>query len=148
MHLRTSLALFALSIAVLAVAPRAVAAEGNVDGVWKPSSAVMGGQALPPQFLAAVTLKITGENYEMLMVGGPGAERGTQVVDRSVTPHRITIKCTEGPSAGTTTLAIFEFVDADTMRVCSDMAGGTFPAEFASPAGTQLFLITYVRQKE
>jgi uncharacterized protein (TIGR03067 family) len=148
MYLRTPPVLLGLCLAVFAVAPRAMAAEENLDGVWKPTEATMGGQALPPPFLAAVTLAITGETYEMLMAGGPGADRGTCVVDRSVTPHRITIKCTEGPSAGTTTLAIFEFVDADTMRVCSDLAGAGFPAAFASPAGTQLFLTTYARQKE
>jgi hypothetical protein len=58
----------------------------------------------------------------------------------------MTIKSNEGPNKGKTFLAIFEMKDAVSMRVCYDLSGKSFPAEFKAPTGTSLYLVGYRRQ--
>jgi uncharacterized protein (TIGR03067 family) len=119
------------------------------DGVWKPASGSMGGVAMPEAMLKAITLKITGTNYEVIVAGeSTEKDKGTCTLDTSVTPHRITIKSTEGPNKGKTILAIAEMPDANSMRVCYDLGGKEFPKKFESLADTQLFLVTYQREKK
>jgi uncharacterized protein (TIGR03067 family) len=53
---------------------------------------------------------------------------------------------TDGPNKGKTILAIYER-DGDTLRVCYDLSGKSRPTEFKTETGTQLFLVTYKREK-
>ena len=53
---------------------------------------------------------------------------------------------TDGPNKGETILAIYER-DGDALRVCYDLSGKSRPTEFKTKAGTQLFLVTYKREK-
>jgi len=117
------------------------------EGIWKPIAAVLGGTTLPPPALQAITLKITGGNYEVTIVG-EGPDKGTCTLDTSATPKRMTIKGTDGPNKGKTFLAIYEMKDADSMRICYDLSGSKFPKEFTAPKGTPLYLVGYRKQKE
>jgi uncharacterized protein (TIGR03067 family) len=118
------------------------------EGVWKPKAAVLGGAFLPEPALKAITLKITGGNYEVTVEGEKEPDKGTCTLDTSTSPKRMTIKSTEGPNKGKTFLAIYEMKDASSMRVCYDLCGADFPKEFKAPKGTQLYLVGYRRQKE
>jgi uncharacterized protein (TIGR03067 family) len=118
------------------------------DGVWKPIAAVLGGVRLPDSALKAITLKITGTNYEVTVEGEQHSDKGTRTLDTTTTPKRITIKSTEGANKGKTFLAIYEMKNADSMRVCYDLSGTDFPKEFKAPKGTQLYLVGYRRQKQ
>lgn len=40
-----------------------------------------------------------------------------------------------------------EELDGDTLRVCCDLSGNARPSEFKTKAETQLFLVTYKREK-
>jgi len=117
------------------------------EGIWKPIAAILGGMRLPPEALEAITLKITGDNYEVT-VAGEGPDKGTCQRDLSTTPKRMTIKSTDGPNRGKTFLAIYEMKDANSMRVCYDLSGKDFPKEFKAPKDTQLYLVGYRRQKK
>jgi hypothetical protein len=57
------------------------------------------------------------------------------------------IKGTEARNAGKTFLAIFDFPDASTMRVCYDLTGTAFPLSFTSTAENHWYSVTYVRQQ-
>ncbi|MGI8604302.1 MAG: TIGR03067 domain-containing protein [Verrucomicrobiales bacterium] len=118
------------------------------EGVWKPIAAVLGGVRLPEPVLKAITLKITGTNYEVTVEGEQHSDKGTRTLDTTTTPKRITIKSTEGANKGKTFLAIYEMKNADSMRVCYDLSGTDFPKEFKAPKGTQLYLVGYRRQKQ
>ena len=37
--------------------------------------------------------------------------------------------------------------NGDTLRICYDLSGKSRPAEFKTEKGTQLFLVTYKREK-
>ncbi len=115
------------------------------EGTWKPIAAVLGGMRLPDESLKAITLKITGDKYEVTVEGEPHSDRGTCILDTKATPKRMTIKSTEGPNKGRTILAIYEMKDAGSLRVCYDMSGTEFPKEFKAPKGTPFYLAGYRR---
>ncbi|MEQ2006440.1 MAG: TIGR03067 domain-containing protein [Limisphaerales bacterium] len=115
------------------------------EGTWKPIAAVLGGVRLPDEALRAITLKITGDKYEVTVEGELHSDKGTCTLDTSTTPKRMTIKSTEGANKGKTILAIYEMKDAGSLRVCYDMSGTEFPKEFKAPKGTPLYLAGYRR---
>ena len=116
------------------------------QGVWKPVNATLGGTRLPPQAIGGITLKLDGDKYEVT-VAGEGQDKGTCRLDANASPKRMVITGVEGPNKGKTFPAIYEFKDADTLRICYDLSGAAHPAEFASGAGTKIYLVTYARQK-
>ena len=118
------------------------------DGVWKPIAAVLGGVRLPAGALAAITLTISGGNYEVTVDGEKEPDKGVFTVNTGTSPKRMTIKSTDGPNRGKTMLAIYESKDANSMRVCYDLSGTDYPREFKAPKGTQLYLAGYRRQKQ
>ncbi len=116
-----------------------------VQGTWKPTVGQLGGEAMPPEALKGVTLKIMGSAYEVV-VEGEGPDKGTFTLDAAASPKTLTIKSEEGPNKGKTILAIYEII-GDTMRACYDISGDKRPTEFKSPANSTVFLVTYQRQK-
>jgi uncharacterized protein (TIGR03067 family) len=115
------------------------------EGVWKPIAAVLNGVRLTDESLKAITLKITGINYEVTAEGEQHSDKGTCTLDTSTSPNRMTIKSTEGANKGKTFLAIYEMKDAGSLRVCYDLSGTEFPKEFKAPKGTPLYLVGYRR---
>ncbi len=119
-----------------------------MQGVWRPLEAALAGVPFPPPVVKGITLKITGDKYDVTVEGAPQPDKGTVRLDATTTPKRLICAGVEGPNQGKTLLAIYEFKDADTLRICYDLAGAKHPAEFSSTEGTRLFLVTYKRQKE
>jgi uncharacterized protein (TIGR03067 family) len=120
----------------------------KLDGTWKPAGAMIGGVRLPQASLDAITLKISGTNYEVTVEGEKEPDRGTSKVFTNTIPKRMSITSTNGPNRGKTFLAIYETKDENSLRVCYDLSGAEFPKEFKAPKGTQLYLVGYRRQKE
>lgn len=121
-----------------------MAEKNSTDGVWKVKSALIAGQPFPPQVTETFTLTMTGDEY--LVMVGDKPDKGSCSVNREVTPIQMTIKGTEGPNAGNTLLAICEFPDESTMRVCYDLTGKAFPESFESTAENKQYLVVYVRK--
>lgn len=118
------------------------------EGSWRPIAAILGGTKVPKPALDAITLKITGTNYEVKVVGEKEPDLGTFKIDSSTSPKRMTITSTNGPNRGKTFLAIYEMKDSGSMRVCYDLSGTEFPKEFKAPRGTSFYLVGYRRPKE
>ncbi|MBO0861194.1 MAG: TIGR03067 domain-containing protein [Chloracidobacterium sp.] len=118
-----------------------------MQGVWKPVEAVLGGNPLPQHVLDSITLKITGDKYEVTVEGENG-DKGLARIDISATPKRIEISSTEGANQGKTFPAIYEFKSHDSFRICYDLSGAGYPAKFESAKDTLLYLVTYERQKK
>jgi uncharacterized protein (TIGR03067 family) len=53
-----------------------------------------------------------------------------------------------GPDAGKTMLAIYEFINDDEYRICFAPAGKERPKEFSTKAGSGHFLHTWKRLKK
>src|SRR5215207_4091263 len=56
------------------------------QGIWKPIAAVLGGSRLPSSALEAITLKITGDEYEVTIIGEKEPDKGTVTLETSTTP--------------------------------------------------------------
>lgn len=120
------------------------ATTNDTDGLWQIKSAVMAGSEVPAAVTDMISLTLSGEDYTAVV--GEASDKGTCVVDRSVTPGQMTITGTDGPNKGTTLLAIFDFPEAGTMRVAYDLSGKAFPASFDSTTENGLYVVTYVKQ--
>ncbi|MCB1278390.1 TIGR03067 domain-containing protein [Prosthecobacter sp.] len=122
-----------------------------LNGKWTPIAAVIGGIKLPADELKKITLTLSGDTYEVAVLGEDHVDKGTATRDTTTTPKRLTIKSLEGPNKGKTFLAIYEIKTVngvDAYRVCYDLSGTAFPTEFKSVKGSQLYLAGYRRKKE
>lgn len=116
----------------------------DLDGIWHPMTAVLMGQELPQEVREGIVLKLAGDQYTVTVNGTP--DKGACVVDRESVPHRMTITGKVGPNQGKTLLAIFEMTESGSMRVCYDVIGAAFPAEFKSEPKTTHYLVEYRRE--
>jgi uncharacterized protein (TIGR03067 family) len=116
----------------------------TLEGTWLPSAAELGGKAFPDEVRKTIKLVVKGDKYTVTV--GKQVDRGTVKLNPKAKPKALDITGTEGPNKGKTIQAIYER-DGDTLRVCYDLSGKSRPAEFKTRAGTQLFLVTYKRQK-
>ena len=141
--------LAAYVVAGLALAARAADDLKAMTGTWKPTRAEFGGQPMPSPVLKTITLKIDGANYEVTVDSEQAkgrVDKGTVAVDRNTQPKGMTITGVDGPNAGKTFLAIYEFT-GDTLRVCYDLSGADRPTEFKTAPETKLYLVVYERSK-
>jgi uncharacterized protein (TIGR03067 family) len=118
---------------------------GTLDGTWVPSAAEIGGKKFPDEIRKIIKLTVKNGKYTVMV--GDKADRGTTKLDPSAKPKALDITGTEGPNKGKTILAIYER-NGDTLRVCYDLSGKGRPTEFKTREGTQLFLVTYTREKQ
>ena len=117
----------------------------SVQGSWTPVKAKFGGQPMTDAVLKSISLKLGSGKYEVSVGGIP--DNGTYALDPTSDPKSMTVTGTEGPNRGKTFPAIYE-LNGDTLRICYDLSGAKRPTEFLSIAGTQLYLVTYNRNKE
>ena len=115
-----------------------------MDGSWQLVSGVLGGEKLPEAFVKSAVLVLKDGKYTLK--SSFGDDSGTCKVDATKTPKELDVTGVEGPNKGKTIHTIYE-LDGDTLRVCYDLSGEGRPKEFQTKAGTQLFLVTYKRQK-
>jgi uncharacterized protein (TIGR03067 family) len=140
---------------ILAAALTARAAEESSDhkpqddqkalqGDWVPTKAELAGKPMPDDVLKTISLKLTKNDYEVLVAGHP--DKGTWSIDPDAKPKAMTVKGVKGPNAGKTFPCIYE-LDGDTLRICYDLSEKARPKEFKTAEGTKLYLVTYKRKK-
>jgi uncharacterized protein (TIGR03067 family) len=132
-----------MRVATLALALLiAIAARGDekeskaLQGTWVPETAEFAGKMFPKNF----KLVLKGDTYTVQN------DKGTVKLSATAKPKEMDITGTDGPNKGRTFLAIYE-LDGDTLKICYDLAGKVRPTEFKTTVGTQLFLVTYKREK-
>jgi uncharacterized protein (TIGR03067 family) len=116
----------------------------SIQGTWLPSTAELGGKMFPDDVRKTIKLVVKDDKY--MVTVGKVVDQGTVKVNPSAKPKELDITGTDGPNKGKTFLAIYER-DGDTLRVCYDLSGKSRPTEFKTREGTQLFLVTYKREK-
>jgi uncharacterized protein (TIGR03067 family) len=116
-------------------------AAAELQGIWQPTAAELGGQAapLPP----GMKLAIKDGTYTVAV--DREVDRGTLQLDPKKSPRAMDITGTFGPNKGRTILAIYE-VTADTLKVCYALEGAR-PDEFKTTPGDKRFLVTYKRAR-
>jgi uncharacterized protein (TIGR03067 family) len=123
---------------------KAARPRDTIEGTWLPSAAELGGKAFPDEVRKTIKLVVKGDRYTV--TAGKQIDQGTVKLNPKAKPKTLDITGTEGPNKGKTILAIYE-QDGDTLRVCYDLSGKSRPTEFKTTADTQLFLVTYKREK-
>ena len=141
---------FCVLVMAATVALIALAADDSTEvkafqGTWTPIKAELGGQPMPDAVLKTITLKLTGNEYDVT-VTGEKPDHGTWTIDTVAKPKAMTITGVNGPNAGKTFPSIYE-LEGDTLRVCYDLSGAKRPTEFKTTPGTKLYLVTYKRKK-
>ena len=135
-------------LSVLLIGPAARGDCGSnpkaMDGTWKPLAAELAGAPWPKEILD--TIKLTVKEGKYIVKIGEQSDEGTVTVNASKSPCTMDITGTEGPNKGKTMLVIYELKD-DQLRVCYDLSGKSRPTEFATKPKTQLFLVTYRKEK-
>ena len=115
-----------------------------LQGTWLPSMAELAGTIFPDEVRKTIKLVIKDDKYTVTV--GDVVDQGTVKVNPAAKPKELDITGTDGPNAGRTILAIYE-LDGDTLRVCYDLSGKGRPTELKTAEGTQLYLVTYEREK-
>jgi uncharacterized protein (TIGR03067 family) len=115
-----------------------------LQGTWLPSTAELAGKPFPEDVRKSMKLVVKNDEYTVTV--GKTTDQGTVKLDPSAKPKEIDIIGTDGPNKGKKFLAIYE-IDGDTLRVCYDLSGKNRPTEFKTKEDTQLFLVTYKREK-
>ncbi len=133
-----------LVLFLLAARSGAPGDRDTVQGTWLPSAAELGGKMLPDEVRMTIKLVIKDDKYTVTV--GKQVDQGTVKRNLAAKPKEMDITGTEGPNKGKTILAIYE-QNGDTLRICYDLSGKNRPTEFKTREGTQLFLVTYQREK-
>jgi uncharacterized protein (TIGR03067 family) len=118
--------------------------DDSNQGTWVPTKAELAGMALPDEIIKTIKLEVKDDKYTVTV--GKQVDKGTVKLNKTAKPKEIDITGTEGPNKGKTILGIYER-DGDTFRVCYDLGGKNRPTEFKTKEGTQLFLVTYKKEK-
>jgi uncharacterized protein (TIGR03067 family) len=116
----------------------------TLQGTWLPSKAELAGKKFPDEVRKTIKLVVKGDKYTVTV--GEAVDRGTVKLKPAAKPKELDITGTDGPNKGKTILAIYER-DGDTLRVCYDLSGNSRPKKFETKEGTQLFFVTYKREK-
>ena len=120
------------------------AKDDTIEGIWLPATAELAGKMFPDEVRKTIKLVVKGDRYTVTV--GKQVDKGTVKLNPRAKPKELDITGTEGPNKGKTIRAIYERA-GDTLRVCYDLSGKDRPAEFKTKEGTQLFLVTYKREK-
>jgi uncharacterized protein (TIGR03067 family) len=115
-----------------------------IQGTWLPSTAEFGGKMFPDEVRKTIKLVIKDDKYTATV--GKQVDQGTVKLNPSAKPKAMDITGADGPNKGKTFPCIYE-LDGDTLRICYDLSGKSRPTEFKTKEGTQLFLVTYKREK-
>ena len=134
--------------AAFALSARAADDLKALGGTWKPTKAELAGQPMPPPVLTSITLRVDGASYEVTVETPKGkvVDKGTVAIEPAAKPRGMTVTGTDGPNAGKTFPAIYEFT-ADNLRICYDLSGAARPTDFKTAPGTKLYLVDYERVK-
>jgi uncharacterized protein (TIGR03067 family) len=116
----------------------------TIQGTWLPSTAELGGKMFPDEVRKITKLVVKDDTYTVTV--GTKVDKGTVKMNPKAKPKALDIVGTEGPNKGKKIRAIYER-DGDTLRICYDLSGKSRPTEFKTRTGTQLFLVTYKREK-
>ena len=122
----------------------ALLAGDDVQGVWQPVKAELGGAKLPEALISKWRLELRDGKYTL--TGAESPDSGNYKVDDSTKPRSMDVIGGDGPNKGKHFPCIYELTD-DTMRICYDLSGAERPKDFMTEKGSKLYLVTYKREK-
>jgi uncharacterized protein (TIGR03067 family) len=144
-------------LAMVAVAAPAAFGEGKNDekemkklaGTWTMVSGEVDGKPVEDEHVKASRITLAPEKVTLVtphQSKEPITAKLTRV-DPSKKPAEMDWVRDRGPGAGKTMMAIYEWVDDDTYRICFDPSGKGRPKEFKTAGGTGYILHVWKRVK-
>lgn len=136
-----------------AAAPAEDSARGDSDrflGAWRVVSIRVDGRDLPAGETAAEMRVVYGEDgsWRQTAEGDSVHEGVVSALDAGAKHRAIDYRVTRGQGAGKVVRARYEFVDADTYRVCYGAPDADRPVELSSAPGSGLTLCVLKRVKK
>ncbi len=117
-----------------------------LEGTWLPFKAELSGESAPDMALAKMRLVISAGAYS-LHFGDEITDRGVYQLGAASAENRTLILVSEGGhNKGRTIPSIYQLA-GDRLRICFGLGGET-PASFASPSGSQTYLVSYRRKPQ
>src|SRR5262245_34697423 len=139
--MRTIMVLLVLALA----APVALGDDDKAEkekkkfaGTWALASGEVDGKAVADEHVKRGRITIDGEKRTLTaphLSKDPYTNK-VKRLDPSKKPAEMDWLRESGPGSGTTMLAIYEWVDDDTYRICYDPSGKARPKEFKAPTGS------------
>jgi uncharacterized protein (TIGR03067 family) len=123
---------------------RAALAPTTLDGVWVPVLAEISGYQLAVTELRVAQLILDRGAYAIIDTRLQVVDRGDFLVDDTQSPQAIDIVGVDGPNAGRTLLAIYEFAGSR-LTVCYDLEGRSRPLTMVAQPEQHLLKLTYAR---
>jgi uncharacterized protein (TIGR03067 family) len=114
-----------------------------IEGTWLPSKAELAGDVAPDMALAKICLVIHAGTYAVHF-GHEVSDSGSYTLGALAEIQTIVLTSFSGPNAGRTIPSIYQLV-GDRLRICYGL-DGTTPTEFAAPAGSPHYLVSYKRK--
>jgi hypothetical protein len=109
-------------------------------------AADVGGQSLPGNELAGMSLTFGDGTFEFSLPGKGKFRKGTLQIDTASVPARLRGIVAEGGSDGREVLGICQVPNENTLFICWNLVGTFYPESFNSQGGRELFFGTYRRQ--
>jgi uncharacterized protein (TIGR03067 family) len=135
----------ALVLALPAVADEATGDLKKMVGTWEATTYVVDGKKWDEKDLKTVKLFVKGVG-ENELVQGDKKLHATYTLDEAASPKTIDVTRTRGADKGKKRLGIYE-LKGDTLRLCVGPVGGARPKEFASEAGSGVWMEEWKRVK-
>jgi uncharacterized protein (TIGR03067 family) len=114
----------------------------KLQGTWQVTATEFDGRALSEDMIKDRQIVFKDDTFAAV-VGGLKRKTLAFKLDPSKKPKQIDIT---NPDKQDTAHGIYELTK-DSLKLCYGEPGASRPAEFASPAGERVFLITLTRQK-
>jgi uncharacterized protein (TIGR03067 family) len=119
-------------------------APNPLPGKWKMLRAELAGEPAHPLLVENTELTLTVDRYSVYY-DREIADHGRYFAAASEPHPQLTLHGIDGPNAGRAIPAIYQ-TKGDLLRICYGL-DGSLPTSFTSPPGSQLYLVTYRRQK-
>jgi uncharacterized protein (TIGR03067 family) len=141
-------ALLVLAAALCSAAEPTAEAKKELErlqGTWVMAGLEVNGEAVPEAKLQGTTLVIRGDTY--LVKVKDTTHEATIAVDPGKKPKAIDMFLPSGTDAPKLSPGVYE-LDGDTLRICRhQMPGEDRPTQLGSWPNTNLFVVTWKRQK-
>lgn len=110
-----------------------------LNGEWKPVREEMAGQPMPAAYFKSHLLVIRDSTYTFT----------AESVDKGISAYangKMDITGKEGVNTGRTFKALYE-LNSDTLKICYNLKGDTYPASFSTQGNPLYFLAVFVKNK-
>ena len=118
----------------------------QIEGTWRVVAMEVNGNPSKEEDIKKITVVNGVDGSWALFSEGREVSKGTSTFDPMKKPKTIDFSPTQGAGSGNEYVGIYELA-GKTRKMCFAPSGKARPETFASPAGSEIILITFEREK-